>query len=325
MRRNATSESTSAPKSKFRYSLPWFLAYLQLCRFAAVFTAMADIFVGYLLVRPGIVSPRDFGLLLGASSCLYLAGMVFNDVFDREVDAIERPKRPIPAGRVSARAAVVFGTALVFAGLTCSALVGLPGAVIALLLTACIFLYDGVLKATFLGPIVMGSCRFLNVLLGASTAIDDATGDRAFAAIWQYPQVAVAACLGVYIAGVTWFSRHEAGTSRRGGLVAAMTVVNSGLALLVLFVMTYPDLLDRDLRALAVLGLIAAYLNRWMVAALRDPAPANVQAAVRRLLVWLIMLDGTVVFLAQEDKSLCVAVLLLTLPTNVLARFLAVT
>ena len=39
--------------------------------------------------------------LAGASSCLYLAGMALNDYADREVDAVERPARPIPSGRVS--------------------------------------------------------------------------------------------------------------------------------------------------------------------------------------------------------------------------------
>src|SRR4029077_17261174 len=94
------------------------LAYLQLCRFAAVFTAMADIFLGYLLAHPeGFDILRDFELLLGSSSCLYLAGIVFNDVFDRQDDLLERPKRPLPSGRVSLRGAVVFGTCLIAVGL----------------------------------------------------------------------------------------------------------------------------------------------------------------------------------------------------------------
>src|SRR6516164_10670632 len=99
------------------------LAWLQLCRFAAVFTAMADICLGYLLTHESFEPARDFGLLLAASSCLYLAGMVFNDVFDREIDARERPKRPIPSGRVSVRAAAILGGILVVSGL------GLAGAV----------------------------------------------------------------------------------------------------------------------------------------------------------------------------------------------------
>ena len=36
-----------------------------------------------------------------ASVCLYWAGMAANDWADRELDAVERPERPIPSGRVS--------------------------------------------------------------------------------------------------------------------------------------------------------------------------------------------------------------------------------
>ena len=44
--------------------------------------------------------PRAAGLA-AASSCLYLAGMALNDYADRDVDAVERPGRPIPSGRVT--------------------------------------------------------------------------------------------------------------------------------------------------------------------------------------------------------------------------------
>ncbi len=73
--------------------------YLQLMRFPAVFTAMADILLGFLLNHDSFQHDlMGLGLLLVSSSCLYLAGMVLNDVFDREVDARERPNRPIPFG-----------------------------------------------------------------------------------------------------------------------------------------------------------------------------------------------------------------------------------
>ena len=85
------------------------LAYLQLIRLPTVFTAMADIVLGYVLTHRVIVGPEGwddpakfFGLL-ASSCCLYLAGMVFNDVFDRKQDAEERPSRPIPSRRWARR------------------------------------------------------------------------------------------------------------------------------------------------------------------------------------------------------------------------------
>ena len=61
-------------------------------------------------------SPVDFLLLLVTSASLYLSGMVWNDIFDRHVDANERPNRPIPSGRVPVRAAVMFAVTLMFVG-----------------------------------------------------------------------------------------------------------------------------------------------------------------------------------------------------------------
>ena len=298
------------------------LAWLQLCRFAAVFTAMADIFLGYLLTHVEFDPELKFGMLLGASSCLYLAGMVFNDVFDRDIDAQERPNRPIPSGRVSVRAAAIFGASLVTLGLALAAVAGAHSLFVAGLLTVCIFLYDGFAKSTMVGPVVMGACRFLNVMLGASAPALDAS----LAAVWTLPQLHVAAGLGVYIAGVTWFARHEAGTSPKAQLAAAVGVINLGFAMLVGFIMNWPNAPpDHQMRAALALGLIALIINRRLFTALFDPVPAKVQGAVRTMLLSVIMLDASLVFFVQEDQSYAVAVALLLIPATLLSRFLAVT
>jgi 4-hydroxybenzoate polyprenyltransferase len=298
------------------------LVCLQLCRFAAVFTAMADIFLGYLLThQEGFESERDFALLLGSSSCLYLAGMVFNDVFDRRVDARERPKRPIPSGRVSVWEAVSFGTCLVASGLALSATAGMPSAIVAGLLTACIFLYDGLLKSTVIGPLVMGSCRFLNVMLGASTATF-ATGESA---LWSMPQLAVAGGLGVYITGVTSFSRHEASESPRWQLAGALATVNLGLIMLIGFVRYWPDALGRSWNTALALGVIGIIINRRLLAAVLDPVPSKVQASIRTMLLSLIMLDASLVFFAQEDRLYAIGIALLLIPATFLSRMLAIT
>jgi 4-hydroxybenzoate polyprenyltransferase len=299
------------------------LAWLQLCRFAAVFTAMADVFLGYLLTHAeGIESWQEFGLLLGGSSCLYLAGMVFNDVFDREVDARERPKRPIPSGRISVRGAVALGIALVSAGLVLPGLVGQQCLFVAGLLTGCIFLYDGLLKSTIIGPVVMGGCRFLNVMLGASTAL---AADGISPAVWSLPQLAVAAGLGVYIVGVTWFARHEAGNSRREQLIGALLTVNCGLVILIGFVLHWHDPFHRSWNAALALGCIGVVINRRLIVAIADPIPAKVQASIRTMLLSLIMLDASLVFFVQFDRNYSILVAMLLLPAVFLGKRLAIT
>jgi len=302
------------------------LAWLQLCRFAAVFTAMADIFLGYLLTHDSLEPGLEFGLLLAASSSLYLAGMVFNDLFDREIDAQERPQRPIPSGRISVRGAMTLGTVLVVSGLALAAIAGINSLIVACLLTSAIFLYDGLLKSTIVGPVVMGSCRFLNVMLGASAATSLATGEPSLAAVWSLPQLHVALGLAVYIIGVTWFSRHEAQTSSKAQLAAAIGTANMGIALLVAFILNWqPAAAEVQMRAALAMGLIALVVNRRLFTALFDPVPANVQRAVRTMLLSIIMLNATLVFFVREDGTLAIVVALLLIPATLLGRVLAIT
>lgn len=297
-------------------SMQRIILYLQLCRFAAVFTAMADVFLGYLLTHKSLEPGGTFTLLVVASSSLYLAGMVFNDVFDRGVDVFERPGRPIPSGRVSVRAAVIFGTMLMVMGLGSSLTASLRSVSVVLPLVACIFLYNGRLKDTPVGPVVMGACRFFNVLLGASTA----------EFVWAMPQLHVAGALSLYIAGVTWFARDEAERSRRAQLAAAMGTVNLGLALLVAFVLNWPKgVPGMSFNVAVMLGFIAITINRRLITALIDPRPANVQASIKLMLLSLVMLDASIVLFVQPSPLYGIGVACLIGPALLLSRFLAVT
>lgn len=293
------------------------LPYLQLLRLPTVFTAMADIFLGYLLLNGNLSPASDFGLLLATSACLYLAGMVFNDVFDRNVDAEERPGRPIPSGRVSLRAAMGLGVGLIAVGNLAAAGVGIPSLLVAGLLTLCVLAYDGGLKKTPLGPVAMGACRFLNVMLGASAT-------ATFADIWVLPQLHVAIGLGIYIIGVTWFARQEATISRRGQLMLAMGMVNLGLAVLVAFVIHWQGQADVSV-PLFVLAVVVFTINRRLAAATSDPVPRKVQTAIRTMLLSLVMLDATMILFATGETTYALATAALLLPAIILSRTIPMT
>jgi 4-hydroxybenzoate polyprenyltransferase len=315
-------------------------AYLQLVRFPAVFTAMADIFLGFLLVRGTFVPIYGFVLLLLASSSLYLAGMVFNDVFDRQIDARERPRRPIPSGRVSLKAAVGLGMLFVLAGLGAAGVAGRQSLLVAIVLTFFIFLYDGFLKRTPLGPVAMGICRLLNVLLGASFIGPDGIfamhlswTDVRLPPVLAKPQLPVAACLGVFVAGVTWFARREAQESSRAHLAGATAVVNLGLGGLIVLLIGLPGLLlpwlspgETDGRGIVMaIVIIALILNRRLIAAIFDPVPQKVQPAVKTLLLSIIVLDAILVFFHTNSPQHAIATALLVIPAIVLGRWIFVT
>lgn len=301
-------------------------AYFELTRFPAVFTALADIVLGFLLNHvnlrpsPGQPDPRlQLGTLCLCSGCLYLAGMVLNDVFDRRVDTEQRGQRPIPSGRVSCRSAVGLGCLLMLLGACAAWMVGISSLKVALMLIVCILAYDGGLKRfPVVGPLSMGGCRLLNVMLGASAG-------GYF--LWARPQFPVAIGLGIYVAGLTWFGRTEARTSQRGQLVLAALVVNSAMVWLAYLPFVYligPPHVDARQVALA-LAVVALIIDRRLLFAVLTPDAAHVQRAVKTMLLSLVILDGTLVYCKTGDPWIAGSVVALLAPTLLLSRWLYVT
>ncbi|MEX0728588.1 MAG: UbiA family prenyltransferase [Planctomycetaceae bacterium] len=289
------------------------LAYWQLLRVPAVFTAVADIMLGFVVAHGGFEPYAQFAGILLTSICLYWAGMVLNDVFDVKQDTAERPHRPIPSGRVTMRSAIVLSAILIAFGLIAAASVGMQTLGVAGLLLVGIFAYDGLLKSTVLGPLAMGSCRLLNVMLGAGTAEP----------LWAMPQLPMAIGLGIYIAGVTWFARTEAVQSSRASLSGGIGVVNLGLAWLAGLMLNSPG--ESRLSALIVLGMVALTINVRLFRALSDPSPKLVQQGVRLMLLSLITLDAALILFKTGDVGYAGFTLALLLPATQLSRFIPMT
>ncbi|WP_166849418.1 SCO3242 family prenyltransferase [Isoptericola sp. BMS4] len=193
----------------------------ELVRAPAALTVLGDTLAGAAASDPASPGARAGGrdvarrtMLPAASACLYLGGMALNDWADRDLDAVERPERPVPSGRVSAGQALVVGAGLTAAGVALAGAAGGRRALgVALPLAACVWAYDGVAKDTPAGPVVMAACRGLDVLLGAAP-----TGLR--------PALPAAAALAAHTAGVTALSRGEVHgtTTAVAATVAAGTV-----------------------------------------------------------------------------------------------------
>lgn len=295
------------------------LAYFQLMRLPAVFTAMSDIFLGYLLTHGSFNPPLQLALLLVASASLYLSGMVFNDVFDRKVDAQERPFRPIPSGRISTQHAAVLGGLLMLAGVGAAQTVGKQSLIVASLLVIAILSYDIILKKTMLGPLMMGICRFLNVMLGASAVSREIN-------LWVKPQLRIAAALGLFIVGLTWFARMEARQSHRGHLICGALVINGGLGVLVWMLATYPWPRETNLSmVLAAVGVVVLTIDRRLVKAILNPQPQNVQIAVKTMLSSYVMLNAILVFVWTANPQYAILTAALLIPTMVLSRWMSVT
>ncbi len=156
------------------------LPYLRLMRPANILTAIADILLGvaasgYIscaFYPPSVILEEFFQpivYLVLATSGLYAGGIVFNDIFDHELDAVERPERPIPSGQVSLKEAATWGIILLLTGIYFAAKVNVLAGCLALSVALLALFYNSFAKeSVILGPMIMGSCRAANLLMGLS-------------------------------------------------------------------------------------------------------------------------------------------------------------
>jgi len=146
-------------------------AWAELLRLPALFTVPGDALAGVAAAgaRP---NPRTL-LAIGSSLCLYEAGMALNDWADRAEDAVDRPHRPLPSGRIGPGAALAAAAGLTAAGLALASRAGRRPLAVAGALAATVWSYNLVLKRTPAGPPAMAAARGLDLFLGGVAAGGD--------------------------------------------------------------------------------------------------------------------------------------------------------
>ena len=284
--------------------------YLELLRPPNVVTAVADVLAGYAVA--GRANSPALPWLLTATVCLYAGGVVLNDFFDRELDAVERPERPIPSGRVPARQAAALGTALLAGGVVAAgqgtSTAGAVAAAIALL----VVLYDARAKRHPLaGPVNMGLCRGLNLLLGVAAVPATLAGN------WPIALISV-----VYIAAVTTVSRGEVHGGKAGA--AAFALISLGGVLAALTAIGLDAGGSGQILALVLTALLGyRVLPRfWQV--YKDPGPLVIRRAVKAGVLSLVLVDAAI-SAAYAGPLYGAAVLATALVAGSLARLFAVT
>ncbi|MBJ6366657.1 UbiA-like protein EboC [Snuella sedimenti] len=154
--------------------MKWY-AVLQIMRPANIITSIADIIAGIAIA--GFLVPELWNqqiithiiLLSLTTAGLYAGGIVFNDVFDIEQDKINRPERVIPSGRLTLKEAKLFGIVLFTTSIIVAFLVSNTSGILAITITLSALLYDKYSKHNrVLGPLNMGLCRGVNLILGMS-------------------------------------------------------------------------------------------------------------------------------------------------------------
>jgi 4-hydroxybenzoate polyprenyltransferase len=282
---------------------------------ANVVTSIADVLAGAAIAgafSAGTLNDHLLAvvMLCFSTACLYGGGIVFNDVFDAELDKIERPERAIPSGRISLRRATAFGSVLLLTGIIAAGIVSPISALLAAGISFFALLYNKISKHhSFFGPLTMGICRGLNLLLGISIAI---------AALTQWYFLAIVPI--VYIFSITLISRGEVHGGNKQNLYIATLLYSIVTGLILCFAYRNDKLLLTTVILIPFLWMIFKPLFK----AIQNPIGKNIGTAVKAGVISLILMDAAwAVTFSTVYAALAIACLL---PLSIwLAKFFAVT
>jgi 4-hydroxybenzoate polyprenyltransferase len=259
-------------------------AFLRLTRPANIVTSIADILAGIAIsgfFTLGLFHDADSAdvfLLCLATIGLYGGGIVFNDVFDADLDKTERPERPIPSGVITLREAAVFGSVLLAAGIVCAFSVSIISGVLAILITIFALVYDKWGKHhSWLGPVNMGTCRGLNLLLGISII------QASLETTWFVFFVPV-----IYIASITMISRGEV----HGGKKVTLQVAALLYSLVIATILFLAYQMEQILPALLTLIPFVWFIFKPLSTAMKEPVGKNIGKAVKAGVIALILMDS---------------------------------
>ncbi len=274
--------------------------FFRLMRPANIVTSVADVLAGIAISGYFLTFETDYlpVLMLCISTIgLYGGGIVFNDVFDADLDKIERPERAIPSGAVKLNEAIFLGAFLLLSGIAAAFTIAALSGIIAILIAFFALLYNKYAKHhSFLGPLNMGLCRGLNLLLGVSI-IASALHEWYFLGLIPL----------IYIFSITMISQGEVHGSNRNKLYAG-----AFLYLLVISSMLYLSFNKGQL----IIALFFIIPFAWMIfrplfIAIKEPLGKNIGKAVKAGVISLILMDAawSAVF-GSPVAAICIALLL---------------
>jgi len=128
------------------------------------------VIVGAALASPHSLSVSWLNMVYGFVTGFMLTGasMAINDYYDREIDAINEPRRPVPSGLVEPLEAVAFASVLTAVGLVTAYMTNLPCLLLAAFSCLVFFTYTTVGKQSGLpGNFLVSLCVSIPFIYGS--------------------------------------------------------------------------------------------------------------------------------------------------------------
>lgn len=359
--KHSPSYSAAKPGASSAKSGASFRSWAALVRLPNVFTVIADVTAAFCLVVGGhggrasdLVHRTEttIGLALAAMAgvALYWGGMILNDLFDVKRDIRSRRARPLTTRAISVSQARAVAIGLLLLGIlfpigiaslspSVDPIAAWTPAIVSVMIVVCIVLYDGPLKRKPVAPILMGGCRLLSFLLGATaaTAVNvDETGRFAIIAlgdpVWgdvRCVTLAFAVGMGTYITGITTFGRREAVGDRTIHLPVGLVLMTIGAGLIAFSPRlgridgerSWTDSWSVDPVWIfpAAIGLMVATTIFQGVRAATNPSPIAIQSTIRSALLAIIPIAAAITMLGVGATP-AIAVFAMMLPSTWLAQ-----
>lgn len=236
-------------------------------------TVWSNSLAGWMLAGGGDI--RTLLNLCFGVSCLYIGGMFMNDACDANYDRIYRPERPIPAGKIQERTVWLLSITFLVIGAISISHISNATAFLTTILLSLILLYNSAHKKISFSPTVIGLCRLLLYLLGASVAKETFNGIVLWSGI----------VLAIYVMGISWIAKYE---SKEGIFPSRLAVVPLFCPVALAIVVN-----DEEYRIRGIIAALALII--WLVDSLRilnkGNKPEIIMDAVSRLLAGIILVD----------------------------------
>ncbi len=248
---------------------------------ANIVTSVADVLAGIAISGYFLLGDQEFlpvFLLCLSTIGLYSGGIVFNDVFDADLDRIERPERAIPSGAISKKEATLLGIVLLCIGILAAFAFSLRSGIIAFLILVFALVYNKFSKHyAFLGPLNMGVCRGMNLLLGVSIV------SISLQSLYLLGLIPL-----IYIFSITMISQGEVHGSSKKKLYAGAFLYE-----IVIGAILYAAFLQQNIFYSALFVVLFAWMIfKPLFAAIKDPIGKNIGKAVKAGVISLILMDA---------------------------------
>ncbi len=163
-------------------------AILAAARPMNLLLTVISVIVGFWFCSSMFIS---FKSLLAALSAALICGggNLFNDYYDKDVDTINRPSRPLPSGKVTEKDLIISGLMSFAVGITFSFHLGIICIFLAFLTVLLLMIYNFYAKRTVLaGNFIVSSLAGLAFVYGAAAAGDliQATVPAIFAFLYHF-------------------------------------------------------------------------------------------------------------------------------------------